>query len=271
MQHLASIDFEDWYHDVEHVSPVDGDAFKRAFDRQVACAMDVLRSTSTRATFFVLGRTAERHPGWVRDIAAAGHEIATHGYGHERVTSLTPAQFRADVRRSVDVIAGITGTRPVGYRAPFFSVTAREAAWLYDILADEGFSYSSSVSPGRASSFSDHALAITPVTTSSGRTIVEAPLSAVEWRGRRLPFAGGGLWRALPLPIIARGIRRLEREHRAMVIYLHPHEFDPLPLRSDRGMRRNLYVNFGRASIADKLRAVLREFRFQPLGKALAT
>lgn len=272
VHHFASIDFEDWYHDVEHVTPVDSAAFTRAFDRQLERIVSILDGTRTRATFFVLGRTAERHPHWVKRLHDAGHEIATHGFAHERVTSLSPESFRADLRKSVDLLRGITGHAPRGYRAPFFSVGARELAWLYDVLAEEGIAYSSSVLPLRirGRGVAGHALGVTQVTTRAGARLVELPLATLELRNKRVPFAGGGSWRALPLSFIERGVRALEREQRPMVMYLHPHELDPSPLRSHRGVARDLYVNLGRASVARKLESLLRSFTFKPVGTALS-
>lgn len=268
MDHFASIDFEDWYHDVEKVAPVDAATFARAFDRQLERIVAILDGARTKATFFVLARTAERHPHWVKRLHDAGHEIATHGYGHERVTTLSPDAFRADLRRSVDVLRGITGRAPLGYRAPFFSVGPRELTWLYDVLAEEGIAYSSSVLPLRirGRGVEGHPLGITRVTTKAGARLLEVPLATLEVGRRRVPFAGGGSWRALPIAFIERGVRALEREQRAMVMYLHPHELDPVPLHSHRGVARNLYVNFGRASVAHKLEALLRAFTFRPVG-----
>src|SRR5690349_14720234 len=114
VKHCASIDLEDWYFDVEHVVPSDARAFGQAFDRQLHRIESILDETGVRCTFFALGRTAERHPQWIKRLHAAGHEIATHGYGHDRLPALDPAAFRADVRRSLDVVADLVGMRPQG-------------------------------------------------------------------------------------------------------------------------------------------------------------
>ncbi len=272
VDHVASIDFEDWYHDVEKVIPVDSASFTRAFDRQLERIVAILDGARTKATFFVLARTAERHPHWVKRLHDEGHEIATHGWGHERVTTLSPEAFRADLRRSIDVLRDITGHAPRGYRAPFFSVGPRELTWLYEVLAEEGVAYSSSVLPLRlrGRGVDGHPLGLTRVTTKAGATLVELPLAALALRTRRVPFAGGGSWRALPLPFIEQGIRALEREQRAMVMYLHPHELDTEPLRSHRGFARDLYVNLGRASVAHKLTSLLRTFHFRPARDAIS-
>ena len=265
MKHCASIDLEDWYFDVEHVKPADPSVFGRAFDRQMDCIESIFDEAGVRCTFFTLGRTAERYPARIRRLHAAGHEIASHGYGHELLTRLTPASMREDIRRSLDTIAGITGVRPQGYRAPYFSL-GKGQSWAYEVLAEAGLKYSSSVFPfpGRNYGIGDHSIVPIHVSTPSG-SLVEMPLSVVQLAGRRLPVAGGGFWRATPRAAISIAARMIARENRSLVLYLHPHEFDPEPLHSHQGRLRNLYVNLGRKSIASKLRHMLEAFPFVPM------
>lgn len=265
MKHCASIDLEDWYSDVEHVKPADPAAFGTAFERQMDCIESIFDEAGVRSTFFTLGRTAERYPARIRRLHAAGHEIASHGYGHQRLPDLTPASFREDIRRSLDTIAAITGVRPQGYRAPYFSLGKRQG-WAYEVMAEHDLKYSSSVFPfpGRNYGIGDHSIVPVRVSTPSG-TLVEMPLSVVQLAGRRLPVAGGGFWRATPPAAISIAARMIARENRPLVLYLHPHEFDPEPLRSHQGITRNLYVNLGRRSIASKLRHMLKGFPFVPM------
>lgn len=252
------------------MQPVDSARFARALDRQLERVVQILDEARTRCTFFVLAKTAERSPHWIKRLSAAGHEIASHGYGHERLSTLTPHLFRDDLRRSLDVLAALTGARPRGYRAPYLSLGRREVSWAYDVMLEEGIAWSSSVLPFAArGGIGDHALGAVRVARPSG-SLVEVPVSVVELAGRRIPIAGGGFWRATPAPLIDAGLRRLAHEGRAAVVYLHPHEFDDEPLRSHRGRRRNAYVNLGRASIADKLRRALRAFSFGPMGELVA-
>jgi polysaccharide deacetylase family protein (PEP-CTERM system associated) len=270
MKHCASIDLEDWYSDVECVMPQDSAAFARAFDRQLGRIESIFDDAGVRCTFFTLGRTAERHPEWIRRLHAAGHEIATHGHGHDRLPMLNPESFRADVRRSLDIIANIIGVRPQGYRAPYFSLGSAQT-WVYDILVGEGLRYSSSVFPfpGRRYGIGNHPITPVRVKTASG-SLVEMPLSVIEVSGRRIPVAGGGFWRATPRIAIDLAIRRISREGRGLVLYLHPHEFDPERLRSHRGLARNVYVNLGRRSIAGKLEHILKQFPFVPMSEVVA-
>ena len=143
--------------------------------------------------------------------------------------------------------------------------------WVYEILADEGLRYSSSVFPfpGRNYGIGDHPTSPIRVATPSG-TLVEMPLSVVDLAGRRLPVAGGGFWRATPRLAIRLAASQIARKGRSFVGYLHPHEFDSQPLRSHNGFVRNLYVNLGRASIAEKLRYMLKRFSFVPVSSVVA-
>jgi polysaccharide deacetylase family protein (PEP-CTERM system associated) len=269
LKHCASIDLEDWYFDVEHVVPADSAAFTQAFDRQLQRIETILQEADVRCTFFALGRTVERYPDWIKRLHSAGHEIATHGYGHDRLPQLNPESFRADVRRALAVVADLVGMRPQGYRAPYFSL-GKAQSWAYEVLAGEGFRYSSSVLPfGRKPSSNGGPLIPVRIKTASG-SIVEMPGSAIEVAGRRVPVAGGGFWRALPRFAIDIAAHRISREGRSLVLYLHPHEFDPQPLRSHKGLVRNAYVNFGRASIAGKLQYILKRFSFHPISDAVS-
>ena len=262
--HFASVDLEDWYHDVEKTCPEGSEFAREAFDRQVGRIMTLLSETKSTCTFFVLGKTAERYPEWISRIHNAGHEIASHGYGHDRVDTLTRDEFEADLKQAVASLAAITGERPVGYRAPYFSVS-REQLWFYDVLAEHGFRYSSSIFPypGRHEGMDGHSLDPVDVPCEGGAVIREYPAAVLELAGRRIPVAGGGFWRMLPGWLIRRSVREIERQGRSFVFYLHPHEFDDQPLRSHRGRVRNLYVNLGRASVFGKLRSVLADSDFR--------
>ncbi len=246
--HLVGIDFEDWYLDVEQTG--EPRAARAAFARQVDRIVDILNDTGTLGTFFLLGRTAERYPEIVRLVADAGHELASHGYGHQRIPELTAETFRADVARSIEVIEGIGGKRPVGYRAPYFSFTGEP--WFYPALAEMGFLYSSSVLPARGvhSGLPDHPLRPRRIGDTS---LLEIPIAVAEVAGQRLPAAGGGFWRILPWPMISWAARGTSPD-RPFAGYLHPHEFDDRPLRSQRGVRRDAFVNVGRTSIPQKFR-----------------
>jgi polysaccharide deacetylase family protein (PEP-CTERM system associated) len=261
-RHLASIDLEDWYNDVERSAAVTQEDAARAFDRQLEAIVAILTAERTRCTFFVLGTTAKRFPHWVARLHREGHEIASHGFGHELVTNLTPTLLADNLKRSIDVLGDITDQSPIGYRAPYFSVD-REHFWFYDVLIALGFRYSSSVFPFRGWKYgiADHCISAERVCRESGN-IVEFPLAVAELGGVRIPVAGGGFWRLLPAPMIEWCVDEAERRGRRFTMYLHPHEFDTVRLRSHRGWSRNLYVNLGRTSVPEKFRRVLSRYDF---------
>jgi polysaccharide deacetylase family protein (PEP-CTERM system associated) len=252
--HLVGIDFEDWYLDVEGTG--DAATARAAFVRQVDRIIDILHETGARGTFFMLGRTAERYPEVVRLVVDEGHEVASHGYGHERIDRLPRAAFRADLRKSLDVIERVSGHRPVGYRAPYFSFGGE--SWFYDILADAGIRYSSSVLPARGVHSGRPGHAIVPQVV-PGTDLWEIPIAVAEVLGRRIPAAGGGFWRALPWPAISWAAQQTS-SRRPFAGYLHPHEFDGLPLQSHRGLKRDLFVNVGRSSVPEKFRRMCTRY-----------
>jgi polysaccharide deacetylase family protein (PEP-CTERM system associated) len=270
---LLSFDFEDWHQLVHRrLGRPDWDSPGDALERQAGAIFDLLEELNAKATFFVLGMTAERYPDLVREIAGRGHELACHGYAHELVHTQTPDEFRRDVERGADVIERLGGRRPLGYRAPAFSIT-RDTPWAYETLAELGFRYDSSQYdspriPGR----------IRPVPTTpyrlrlpSGRELWEFPITVWRVRGRSVPIGGGAYWRVLPAPILRRALRQVADENDFPVLYFHPYELDPRPLRvalpeSPTPRQRLLAAlksvqrNPGRRRVADRIRTIGREF-----------
>jgi polysaccharide deacetylase family protein (PEP-CTERM system associated) len=233
-QAALSIDVEDWFH-VENLKRVIAreawEGCELRVERNTMRMIEILDACKARATFFVLGWVAEKCPQLVRTISAMGHEVASHGYGHELIYSLQPGEFRADVLRSKQYLEDLTG-RPVrGYRAPCFSITD----WAVPILQDAGFDYDSSVVPtvahdryGRLNGM--HA----------GRPIVslregfyEASISCIRVGKRGLPWGGGGYFRLVPYRLWCRGVRMILRSGMPYVFYIHPWEIDPGQPRVD--------------------------------------
>lgn len=229
IRNALTIDVEDYFQVQAYAGAIDRgswDRIPRRVEANTDLILDALARHGTQATFFTLGWIADRHPALIRRIVAAGHELASHGYGHQLVTDLTPAAFRADLERAKSVLEDTGGVKVRGYRAPTFSIGPRNA-WAWDVLAETGHSYSSSVFPVR------HDLYGTPDAPRipyhpEGRPIVEIPMTTVAAFGRNLPCAGGGYFRLLPYATYRFGVRRLHRtEHRPAVFYSHPWEFDP--------------------------------------------
>lgn len=263
-----TVDFEDWYQGIE-IAP---DEWSRFEDRIVGSGrrmLNCLAEAGVRATFFVLGAVAERHPELVREIAAAGHEVGTHGWSHTFVYRLAPAVFRDELRRSIQLLESLAGQKVVGHRAPYFSIT-RESLWALDILAEEGIGYDSSVFPVVNYRYGIPDAPRWPYEIrTAGGPLREFPISTVRVLGRNLPIAGGAYFRILPYAVTRAAFGVLNREGRPAVFYLHPWELDPghprIPL--PRRVAATHYANL--ASTEPRLRRLLRELRFAPMKEVL--
>ncbi|PIV88517.1 MAG: polysaccharide deacetylase family protein [Hydrogenophilales bacterium CG17_big_fil_post_rev_8_21_14_2_50_63_12] len=216
-----------------------------------------------RATFFTLGWIAERYPGVVRAIVAGGHELASHGHGHQRVHDLSPAAFREDVMRARKLLEDLSGRAVAGYRAPSFSI-GRANLWALDVLAEAGYQYSSSIYPIAHDHYGSPEAPRFPYRPESCPALLEMPPTTVLLAGRNLPAAGGGYFRLLPYAASRWLIGRVNRlEGRPTMFYFHPWEVDPAqprvagaPLKS----RLRHYVNLDR--MEDKLDRLCNDFRW---------
>jgi polysaccharide deacetylase family protein (PEP-CTERM system associated) len=215
---------------------------------------------------------ADQFPELVREIDAAGHEIGSHSYWHRLVYQQTPEEFREDLRRSIDVLASVTG-RPVRlYRAPTFSIT-RKSQWALEILVEEGIEIDSSIFP--LAGHDRYGIPgiqrqIHQIDTPAG-PIWEAPMSVAEYFGRTVPASGGGYFRLYPLALNCHLFRRVLGAGRPVIFYLHPWEIDPAqprPARLPRLSHWRHYVNLHRTS--DKLDTLLKTFPFGTLGSLVA-
>src|SRR5690606_33124136 len=222
-----------------------------------------------RGTFFVLGWIAQRYPGLVRRIADAGHEVASHGWDHRRVTHQSPAEFRESVRRSKLWLEDITGRPVLGFRAPSFSIVpGRE--WALDVLVEEGYGYDSSLFPVRRPGYGYAAARRDPhwLDRPAGR-IAEVPPATLRRLGVNLPAAGGAYLRLLPLGLIRAALRDAERRGEPATFYIHPWELDPGQPRVPVPWltRARHYGGLGRTE--ERVRRLLAEFSFRPIGETL--
>jgi peptidoglycan-N-acetylglucosamine deacetylase len=270
---LLSFDFEDWHQLVHRgLGQTDWDSRGHALERQTAATFELLDELGAKATFFVLGLTAERYPDLVRAIAAAGHDLACHGYEHRRVPTQSREAFKADVERCANLVEQLSGKRPVGYRAPAFSIT-RETPWAYDVLAQLGFRYDSSQYDSPRIRQRIGGVPRTPyrLELEEGREIWEYPVTVWPVRGRSVPMGGGAYWRALPTSVLRRALREVTAENAYPVLYFHPYELDPQPLRASlpesptpkqRALAawKSVQRNPGRRLVAERIRAIGREY-----------
>jgi polysaccharide deacetylase family protein (PEP-CTERM system associated) len=227
-----SVDVEDYFQVGLFEDAVPRETWDRLeprVERNTRRLLDLCDRHQVKGTFFVLGWVAERWPQLVRDIRDAGHELGTHGQDHRRVTTLTPREFRADVRRSKQTIEDAAGVEVIGYRAPNYSIV-RETLWAVDVLVEEGFRYDSSIFPIRHDRYGipDFPRFPRPLSGRAGKSLHEVPISTVRLAGTNLPFVGGGYLRHFPFPFIRWGMRRLNGfERRPAILYVHPWEIDP--------------------------------------------
>ncbi|HEY5710633.1 MAG TPA: XrtA system polysaccharide deacetylase [Allosphingosinicella sp.] len=230
MRNALSVDVEDWFQVGAFEKVIGRDAWEtlpRRVEANTDRVLALFEQAGVKATFFTLGWVAERHPALVRRIAAAGHEIASHGWDHRRVFTLSEKEFRADLDRAHQAIGEAGGQAPTGYRAPSFSIDAR-TPWAHEILAERGYVYSSSVAPIAHDHYGwrdSPRFAWRPV---AGSDLIELPVTTVALAGRRFAAGGGGFFRILPYGLSSWAIRRVNgAEERPAIFYFHPWEVDP--------------------------------------------
>jgi polysaccharide deacetylase family protein (PEP-CTERM system associated) len=266
---LLSFDVEDWHQLVHRrYGRADWDRRQPALERQTAAILSLLDELEVRATFFLLGMTAARYPDVAREIAERGHEIACHGHEHARVYKQSRDEYRQDLERALATIDQTTGRRPVAYRAPAFSIT-RRTPWAYDVLAELGFRWDSSQydSPRVPDRITPVPSAPFRLELDHGAELWELPIPV--WR--RIPIGGGSYWRVLPAALLERGLHAVHGQTAYPVLYFHPYEFDPEPLRATLpsptpGRRlaaagKSLWRNAGRPLVAHRLRQIARRHR----------
>lgn len=271
-----TVDVEDYYHVAALASAIPRDSWATRESRVEANTerlLALLGEYGVRATFFVLGWVAERSPGLVRRIAAAGHEVACHGFSHQLIYRQTREEFRDETLRAKRHLEDLLGAPVLGYRAASFSVTS-ESLWALDTLIDAGFQYDSSIFPIRHDRYGLPGAAPEPgrVTAPSGRTLVEFPMSAARFFGVQVPVSGGGYFRILPYWLTRAGLKQINERHgRPFTFYLHPWEVDPAQPRFRVSVlsRFRHYTNLARCEA--RLRRVLSEFSFTSMREALQT
>jgi polysaccharide deacetylase family protein (PEP-CTERM system associated) len=263
-----TVDFEDWYQGLE-IPHTDWQGYERRIEACGRLLLRLLDERGVKATFFILGSVAEERPDLVREIAAAGHEIATHGWSHTLVYKMTPATFRDELRRSIDVLAALSGQEIVGHRAPFFSIT-RQSLWALEILRDCGIRYDSSIFPVLNYRYGIVDAPRWPYTAEAGEGgITEFPITTWRLLGRNLPVAGGAYFRIFPYRLTWAAFRSINRSGHPAVFYIHPWELDPehprIPL--PRRIAATHYANL--KATEPRMRRLLRDFSFAPMKDVL--
>jgi polysaccharide deacetylase family protein (PEP-CTERM system associated) len=271
--HHFTVDLEEYFQVSafeSRVARADWDRHESRVVRQVLPLLDQLARHAARATFFVLGWVARRQPNLIRAIARAGHEIASHGWDHARVTQQTPHQFRHSIRRSKYALEDLTGEPVLGFRAPSFSlVPGRE--WALDILIEEGYRYDSSLFPVRRPGYGyPRALPHPHQLERPAGLLTEVPPATLAWCGARLPAAGGAYFRLLPYALVRAALRQCERRGVPGTFYIHPWELDPGQPRLTVPWLTRLRHYGGLSRTGERLERLLRQFRFTAVRDTVA-
>ncbi|CUS31801.1 XrtA system polysaccharide deacetylase [Candidatus Nitrospira nitrificans] len=271
VRHVLSFDVEEHF----QVSAFWSDDRRQQWDRlesrveqNTLRLAELLEHFETKATFFILGWVAERHPGLVKALAKQGHEIASHGYGHELVGSQTENEFRDDVRRSKRILEELTGEVIFGYRAPSFSITDR-TPWALPILVEEGYLYDSSIyARFQPSEKVGMQRGVQEIVTAAG-PIFEVALPTANLCGIQLPTPGGGYFRLLPYSASRMVLKQFEKTGTQFVMYLHPWEIDPDQPRMEGPVISKIRHYLNLEWTEQRLKYLLRDFTFAPVVEAV--
>ena len=282
-----TIDVEDYFHvsAFEKISPPECWAGRECrVERNTDFILNILDEYKVKATFFILGWVAERYPQLTKKIASQGHEIACHGYLHQRLSLQDREVYRNDIRKAKEILEDQTGSAVLGYRAPSYSIT-RETSWAFEELIKAGFKYDSSIFPMKHDfygipdwpRFSGYAVKTEQGWQSSAAvlpdqlSIYELPITTLKLGNKNLPIAGGGYFRLLPYAAAQWGLKRInQQEQQPFVFYLHPWEFDPQQPRmagASAKSRFRHYLNLGKTE--SRFRRLLDDFRFGPIVDSL--
>jgi polysaccharide deacetylase family protein (PEP-CTERM system associated) len=275
LRNAMTVDVEDYFHVAALASAIrreDWSGMEYRAEASTRRLLDLFADRDVQATFFILGWIAKRSPGLIRDIHAAGHEVACHGMSHELVYRQTPEQFALETRESKALLEDITGTAVKGYRAASWSIT-KQSLWALDTIHDLGFEYDSSIFPIRHDLYGipDAPQRPAVITTPGGKQLLEFPPSTATFMGMRVPVAGGGYFRLLPYWVTQSGLRQINRDlNQSFIFYLHPWEVDPDQPRIDAGWlsRFRHYTNLRKTH--DRLARLIAEFRFTTVRNVLA-
>ncbi len=270
--HHFTVDVEEYFHASALAAvapPSRWEGLESRVEASSATLLELLAERRARATFFVLGWVAQRRKALVRALAAAGHELASHGWDHRLVTDQAPAEFRESVRRSKALLEDLAGTPVRGFRAPSFSIV-RGREWALDILLEEGYRYDSSLFPVRRRGYGYAAGAREPhwLERPAGR-LYELPPATLLRAGASLPAGGGAYFRLLPYALVRAALCEHEQRGIPATFYIHPWELDPGQPRLPVSRLTRVRQYGGLARTTPRLRRLLREFRFRSIAETL--
>ncbi len=274
MRNAISVDIEDWFQVGAFETVIDRDdwnSLELRAEQNSDAVLALFERTNIKATFFILGWVAERCPQLIKRIVEQGHEVASHGYAHDRVFTFTADQFAADLKKSRAILEDLSGEKVKGYRAPSFSIDPR-TPWAHDILAEHGYEYSSSVAPIKH----DHygwpdapRFAYEPI---EGNSFLEIPVTTAQLGPKRLAAGGGGFFRLLPYAFSNWAINQVNNdEGQAAIIYFHPWEIDPDQPRVENAPLKSKLRHYSRLSAMEaKLEKLIGDFEWERMDEMVA-
>lgn len=273
MLHALTVDVEEYFQVslfAKHAPLASWDSFPRRAADSVRRLLALFEKKNAHATFFVVGWLAERERALLREIVAAGHEVASHGWEHREIFSMSTAAFRNDVRRAQAVIEDATGLAVAGFRAPSWSIVPR-TAWALDVLAEEGYRWDSSIFPIRHDRYGWPGRPRDPhVLSLAAGNLIEVPPATARLFGMSVPVAGGGYLRHFPFAFLKAGLSSLARERIPATVYLHPWEIDPGQPRLEVPWLTRLRHYRNLDKVEDRLGQLLDAFRFASVTEMLA-
>jgi polysaccharide deacetylase family protein (PEP-CTERM system associated) len=271
---VFTVDVEDWFHilDVPSSPSIERWAsLPSRVERNFNQLLDLFEEKHAHATCFFLGWIAGHFPHLVKEAARRGHEVASHGYAHRLVNSMSRHEFRDDIIRTKKLLEDLTGSTVLGYRAPGFSLT-RETSWLFEELMAAGYVYDSSLFPAARGHGGDTSFSRTPTLWGgSGRSLVEFPVTVTDLVGCPVCLFGGGYLRFFPYPLIRHKARTLLKTGRPVVYYIHPREIDPTHPRLPMNPYRRFKSYFNLKSTRTKVSRILDDFPVSTFRDLLAT
>lgn len=266
-----TVDVEDYFHVqafADQVATARWDDFESRVVESTERILRLLEEYQVRATFFVLGWVADRHPDLVKRIVEAGHEVGCHSFWHRLIYTQSPDSFRCDLRQATQAIHAITGVSPTAFRAPSFSIT-RRSLWALGILAEEGYRIDSSIYPVRHDTYGvpNAKPGVHQIPTDAGMIWEVPPTVRCLWRFH-LPVGGGGYLRLYPTSLSLRCLNAVNhRENRPFVVYVHPWELDPEQPRIAARWRSRFRHYQNLRTTEPKLRVLLQTYRFGPISE----
>jgi len=273
MLNVLSVDVEDYFQVeafAEKIHRDDWDSYERRVELNTCRILEKFAKFGAKGTFFILGWVADRLPHLSKQIASAGHEIGCHGYAHQRLQTLTPDQFREDLKRATGLLTDQVQQPVRSYRAPSFSIV-RHTMWAFDVLAEEGYTFDSSIFPVRHDFYGVPDAERFPSwqTSPAGHRIFEFPPSTIRTAKNNWGVAGGGYLRLIPYGATHRAIRYINRvEQQPAMVYFHPWEIDPHQPVVEAGLRSTLRHYTNLKTMAAKVERLLQDFQFTTLSNA---